>query len=234
MLPVHLLRRHDAAAHHAHAHAAAATASGRSARSTPRTRSARSSVSALAGSCCFRWSGSRRCSSRVRWSTWRSASLLLVRSGRMAGRRAWRPFVRGRWRRCARRGRGVALVPLRQDVLASGVYRTGTLPSPEDACISFYRDGRTATVSVRSRTRRNRLYRDEWKARCLARRRSGSAPAIAVAPGAARTATRPRRRCFPSITLAHMPKAQNAAVIGQGSGMTSHLLLGSATPPAAW
>jgi hypothetical protein len=32
---------------------------------------------------------------------------------------------------------------------------------------------------------------------------------------------------LPLIALAHVPDARTAAVIGQGSGMTSHLLLAS-------
>ena len=110
--------------------------------------------------------------------------------------------------------------------LTSGVYRHGVVASSNDYMFPYYRDGRTATVSVR--------------------RGSGGFVMLATngKPDASMervwmdTSARPAERLaltrdiatqllLPLITLAHAPLAKNAAVIGEGSGMTSHVLLGS-------
>ena len=112
-------------------------------------------------------------------------------------------------------------------LLTSGVYRYGRIPDVSRYIVDFYRDGRTATVSVR-------------------RERGGSTVTLAtngkpdaslttswIRPGPADTVRRPlegdqvTQALLPIITLAHAPAARTAAVIGQGSGMTSHILLGS-------
>jgi spermidine synthase len=113
-------------------------------------------------------------------------------------------------------------------VLSSGVYRYGSLPDPTGRHIIFYRDGRTATVAV------GRSLPDSftWIA-------TNGKPDASVdrAWFRARDTTRQRalngdistQLLIPVITLAHMPKARLAAIIGEGSGMTSHFLLGSST-----
>ena len=112
--------------------------------------------------------------------------------------------------------------------LSSGVYRYGSLPDPAGREIVFYRDGRTATVAV------GRQLPDSfmWIA-------TNGKPDASVdrAWFTARDTTKLRtlngdistQVLIPIITLAHMPGAKLAAVIGQGSGMTSHFLLGSST-----
>ncbi|MEP7065193.1 MAG: fused MFS/spermidine synthase [Gemmatimonadota bacterium] len=114
-----------------------------------------------------------------------------------------------------------------QVMLSSGVYRYGSLPDPTGRNIIFYRDGRTATVAV------GRSLPDSftWIA-------TNGKPDASVdrAWFSARDTTKPRvlngdistQVLIPVITLAHMPQAKLAAIIGEGSGMTSHFLLGSA------
>jgi spermidine synthase len=113
-------------------------------------------------------------------------------------------------------------------MLSSGVYRYGSLPDPTGREIIFYRDGRTATVAV-GRTSPDGF---TWIA-------TNGKPDASVdrAWFSARDTSRLRELngdistqvLIPVITLAHMPHAKLAAIIGEGSGMTSHFLLGSST-----
>jgi hypothetical protein len=114
-------------------------------------------------------------------------------------------------------------------LLTSGVYRTGIIPAAESETLLFYRDGRTASVSAaRDRTsgdislstngKPDASLEAVWFRPCrdIARRQGigndSSTQALA-----------------PLITLAHAPRARVGAVIGQGSGMSSHFLLASPT-----
>ncbi|MGH7499575.1 MAG: fused MFS/spermidine synthase, partial [Gemmatimonadales bacterium] len=119
-------------------------------------------------------------------------------------------------------------VRLDRNLLASGVYRTGTLVRPGEREMIFYRDGRTATVTV------GRIKDDGILSLATNGKTDASLTRAWYRPcdeasrrppllGDAATQT-----LLPLITLAHMPRAATAAVIGQGSGMSSHLLLGSA------
>jgi hypothetical protein len=118
-------------------------------------------------------------------------------------------------------------VPFDPAVLTSGVYRYGRVSNPGAFEMPFYADGRTATVSVR----RHR------ESRTLTLATNGKPDASLgldwVRPGPGDTTRLPvtgdqvTQLLLPLITLAHAPAARTAAVIGQGSGMSSHLLLGS-------
>ncbi len=113
-----------------------------------------------------------------------------------------------------------------QVMLSSGVYRYGSLPDRKGRHIDFYRDGRTATVAVghtdpdgftwiATNGKPDASVDRAWfSPRDTAQRR--------VLNGDISTQV-----LIPVITLAHMPDARLAAVIGEGSGMTSHFLLGS-------
>ena len=115
-----------------------------------------------------------------------------------------------------------------QVMLSSGVYRYGSIPDSTGREIIFYRDGRTATVAV------GRSLPDSftWIA-------TNGKPDASVdhAWFSARDTSKLRvlngdistQVLIPVITLAHMPQAKLAAIIGEGSGMTSHFLLGSPT-----
>jgi spermidine synthase len=122
---------------------------------------------------------------------------------------------------------GASMTRLEANLLASGVYRTGILVKPGQREMKFYRDGRTATVtaaqfkatgvlSLATNGKPDASLSTDWYRACD----SVTKPVALVADPATQT-------LVPLVTLAHMPKAQTAAIIGQGSGMSSHLLLGS-------
>src|SRR5690606_37932019 len=114
-----------------------------------------------------------------------------------------------------------------QHLLLSGVYRFGTVPERGSREILYYRDGRTATVSAERITSNGEIFiatNDKsdgalsayWFQACSDTSRKqplrGDAATLALAA---------------LITLAHKPNGEVGAVIGQGTGMSSHLLLGS-------
>ena len=111
--------------------------------------------------------------------------------------------------------------------LSSGVYRNGRLLTADHYQVLYYKDGRTATVSSRKQKDRGHLsiatngkpdasLRSVWLT--LPPEKRGTDVLVEDEPTQLLLAT---------LTLAHAPKAQTAAVIGQGSGMSSHFLLGS-------
>ena len=114
-----------------------------------------------------------------------------------------------------------------RSLLGSGVYRFGGLPAPGEFINTFYKDGRTATVTVKR-------FRDDGT---LILSTNGKPDASVtkdwlVPPAQRRTRHSLRddvstQILLPVIAMAHAPHAKYAAVIGQGSGMTSHFLLGN-------
>ena len=107
-------------------------------------------------------------------------------------------------------------------VLTSGVFRYGSALAPKTSDMAFYADGRTATVSVRH----------ILSSRGLSLATNGK-PDASLGPEWFRppmtrgpfTHDASTQMLLPLILLAHAPHAQKAAVIGQGSGMSSHTLL---------
>jgi predicted membrane-bound spermidine synthase len=120
---------------------------------------------------------------------------------------------------------GVALsTRLDRVALTSGVYRYGALRHPATPDVLFYADGRTATVSVRriagsgglslaTNGKPDASLGAEW-----------FAPPAKPGPFNLDAST---QMLLPLVTLAHAPHARLAAVVGQGSGMSSHTLLGN-------
>ncbi len=125
-------------------------------------------------------------------------------------------------------GLAAALSPaFDRNLLLSGVYRFGTVPAKGSREIISYHDGRTATVSAEKILQTGEIFIatngksdgalspywfeacDDTKPRYPLR---GDAATLALAA---------------LITLAHSPHAETGAVIGQGTGMSSHLLLGN-------
>jgi predicted membrane-bound spermidine synthase len=112
-------------------------------------------------------------------------------------------------------------------LLLSGVYRFGTVPPPGSREVLYYKDGRTATVSAERMKATNEVFI------ATNGKSDGSLAAYWFEPC---DSTRPRHplrgdaatlALAALITLAHKPDAELGAVIGQGTGMSSHLLLGS-------
>jgi predicted membrane-bound spermidine synthase len=109
--------------------------------------------------------------------------------------------------------------------ITSGVYRHGVVSDQEVYTFPFYRDGRTATVSVRrtpdgfltlaTNGKPDASMELAWMDTTSAEKNLQLTRDLAT------------QLLLPIITLAHAPRAQTAAVIGHGSGMSSHVLLGS-------
>ena len=114
--------------------------------------------------------------------------------------------------------------PFTREVLTSGVFRYGRVETGEKNVV-FYKDGRTATVSVR-KTPGKMEY-------ALATNGKPDASLSPVWFDSIADGTRPitgdesTQLLLPMVVLAHAPHGTEGAVIGQGSGMSSHFLLGS-------
>lgn len=111
--------------------------------------------------------------------------------------------------------------------LTGGVFRTGVVSAPGSREILFYKDGRTATVAAArfrvdssivlvTNGKPDASLGPEW----FRDPRPDEPPAPLAGDDATQT-------MLALLTLAHAPQARTAAVIGQGSGMSSHFLLGS-------
>src|SRR6266852_6544804 len=100
--------------------------------------------------------------------------------------------------------------------MASGVFRRGDLYSASDAALLFHRDGKTTTVSLM----------DFGTDRSL-RTNGKSDGAINMDPNGPRVSDEITMTLTAAIPLAYRPDATSAAVIGIGTGLTTHTLLGS-------
>ncbi len=111
-------------------------------------------------------------------------------------------------------------------ILSSGVFRYGTVPDRGSRTILFYEDGRTASVSVRMGSDSGFSLATNGKPDASISRTWFNEPAAASLrkPVEGDEST---QVLLPLITLAHAPWAREAAVIGHGSGLSSHMLLGS-------
>jgi predicted membrane-bound spermidine synthase len=123
---------------------------------------------------------------------------------------------------------GAVNIPLDRSILISGVYRYGRVPVSAEESVVFYKDGRTASVSVR---------KAEDGGYSLA---TNGKPDASLSPNWFKQVTETTtvshldgdestQVLLPLMTLAHVPGAKQGAVIGNGSGMSSHFLLGSPT-----
>ena len=119
----------------------------------------------------------------------------------------------------------VGAVRLDRLTLVSGVYREGALLRPEESRVEFYRDGRTATVSVRRQPAGDLTLSTNGKPDASLH------PALfQPVPGRPLidlTSDESTQLLLGLVSLAHRPDAATVAVVGQGSGVTSHVLLGS-------
>jgi len=116
---------------------------------------------------------------------------------------------------------------LDSNTLASGVYRTGVVLKSEQRDVLFYRDGRTASVTA-----------TKWKSNGVISLATNGKPDASLPPvwyqacdsthkQVPMTGDPATQTLSPLVALAHVPGARTAAMIGQGSGMSSHLLLGN-------
>lgn len=122
----------------------------------------------------------------------------------------------------------MALTPgVERETLAGGVYRYGTRRPAWLERVEFYRDGRTATVSVYRTAELDRLViATNGKA-------DGSLPVSWLdpcplfEPAPTLSGDAGTQVLGALLTLAHAPRASAAAVIGHGTGMSTHFLLTS-------
>ncbi|HEV2671321.1 MAG TPA: hypothetical protein VGU74_09525 [Gemmatimonadales bacterium] len=121
---------------------------------------------------------------------------------------------------------GVAwLARFDRNVLTSGVYRARRLATPGSQRIVFYKDGVTATVAAAIQQAGTVVISTNGKADASLDDAWFNHPP----PGAPRRILRSdaaTQTLLALVTLAHAPAARTAAVIGHGSGMSAHLLLG--------
>jgi len=150
----------------------------------------------------------------------------------------WLLWIAGRANPSARRlgvlgAGGMALVllyavfsvPFDRGVLISGVYRYGRVPKAGSVGVQFYKDGRTATVSVRKGDDGGYSLATNGKPDASLTPTWFSTDSTAAAKQL--DGDESTQVLLPMITLAHAPRAKTGAVIGNGSGMSSHFLLGS-------
>jgi len=119
--------------------------------------------------------------------------------------------------------------PFDPGILTSGVFRYGTVPERGARQIVFYEDGRTATVSVRLGSDSAYSLATNGKPDAsISRYWFDEAPTVdsLKEPLGGDEST---QVLLPMISLAYVPQAKQAAVIGNGSGITTHMLLGSET-----
>jgi len=123
----------------------------------------------------------------------------------------------------------VVLSPFTPARMASGVYRYAAVTAPDLYRYFFYRDGRTASVSVRQ---------DASDTSGLFTISTNGKPDASVSPKWVEAYDSAGEKMLldqdmstqmflPILALAHSPGGKVGAVIGQGSGITSHMLLGS-------
>ncbi len=109
---------------------------------------------------------------------------------------------------------GVSLDPYR---MASGVFRRGDLYTAQNAELKYYRDGKTTSVSLM-----------QFQEGLSLRTNGKSDGAINLADGA-RISDEVTMVLTAAIPLAHKPDAKRAAIIGIGTGLTTHTMLAATT-----
>jgi spermidine synthase len=147
----------------------------------------------------------------------------MTRSGSPAPRLLWA----GTGALAVLAGGAIVAVPWDQNLLSSGVFRVGRVPDRLQKEILYHADGRTATVhATRLRSNGTKILSTNgkpdgslsvtWYERC------DTAAPLHVFSGDDGT-----QAGLALLLLAHAPRAQTGAVIGLGTGMSSHFLLGS-------
>jgi predicted membrane-bound spermidine synthase len=112
-----------------------------------------------------------------------------------------------------------------QATLSSGVYRTGIVRFRGGWPVLYYKDGRTTSVSVR-----------RIPSTGILTLLTNGKPDASIVPTWLDTRAPepgplgmdlPTQLFIPLLPLAHVPNAKQAAIIGHGSGITTHAMLGS-------
>jgi len=107
-------------------------------------------------------------------------------------------------------------VDISRGVLTSGVYRGGMADAPEGAEVIYYQDGKTATVSVR---------RDAPPGGQAIATNGKPDASVQLNPGMPPTSDEATMVMLSALSTAYKPGFRTAAVIGIGSGLSTHALL---------
>jgi hypothetical protein len=107
---------------------------------------------------------------------------------------------------------GVTLDPYK---MASGVFRRGDLYTAQDAELKYYRDGKTTSVSLMQ-------FREG-----LSLRTNGKSDGAINLEDGARISDEVTMVLTAAVPLAYKPDAKRAAIIGIGTGLTTHTMLGA-------
>lgn len=147
----------------------------------------------------------------------------LLRAGRPALRLAWA----GAGGLAVLAGLALFALPWNQGLLSSGVFRVGRVVQDDQREILYHADGRTATVhATRFRSNGIRILATNGKP-------DGSLsptwfePCDTAAPAKPFVGDDGTQAMLALLLLAHAPAARTGAVIGHGTGMSSHFLLAS-------
>ncbi|MEP6591407.1 MAG: spermidine synthase [Gemmatimonadota bacterium] len=122
----------------------------------------------------------------------------------------------------------VAVTRLDPLLITSGVFRSGKIIPSGNATMRYYRDGRTATVTVSEAPNGLRVLATNGKSDASLAR-SSRAPCDSITPKRALEGDESTQLLLGLIPLAYNPAARRAGVVGLGSGMSSHALLSSPT-----
>ncbi|MEE2804587.1 MAG: spermidine synthase [Pseudomonadota bacterium] len=109
----------------------------------------------------------------------------------------------------------ITTISLPQSFLISGVFRTGTTKATSDHQVNFYRDGKTATIYTATRKDGTIVLGTNGK------------PDASIRPNEAIVydGDEVTQTLLGALPIAYMPDATHVAVIGMGSGLTTHALL---------
>ncbi len=112
-------------------------------------------------------------------------------------------------------------------LLISGVFRYGQVPSLEEEPVLFYEDGRTASVGVHLGSSDLLVLSTNGKPDASVSLRWIRAQGEPLPPRSVSFSDEATQSLLGVIPLAHHPRAGTAALIGHGSGLTGHIILGS-------
>lgn len=113
-------------------------------------------------------------------------------------------------------GAVMVTINISREVLTSGVYRGGMADAPVGSEVVYYQDGKTATVSV--------LLNEQRGVQSIATNGKSDA-SLQLDVGLVPTSDERTMVMLAALPLAYKPDLRTAAVIGLGSGLSTHVLL---------
>ncbi len=145
--------------------------------------------------------------------------LALIRA-HFDGRERWPALARAATPAVVALTLAITLVEFDPRRLASGVFRSGSPILAESVDVLFHRDGKTASVAVFQTANQSRSISYNGKVDAALSMREGQAPTI----------DEPTMALAAALPLGMHPNPLEVAVIGLGSGLTTHVLLSDSRP----